>query len=172
MSDTLTDNDWCEINRTTITKMYDTLTRDIDCTKYFPSLRSTFVLTADDCDEIREERTRKKMVMKFLDLLTKKEKRTVVEELLRAIGKDKTMPQLRMKLMKAFVETKEEYKRTHGEMRNFCEIVWCGWLCGFIRKYHHVVTIDEQIDRQIDRLTNKQTTDRRTNRQQTDGQNR
>lgn len=116
MTSTLTDDDWCEINSKAINRMYETLTRDIDCTKYFPSLRSAFILTADDCDEIRHEGTRKKMVMKFLDLLDRNKKPTVVEELLKAIRKDKTMPQLHTKLVRTFVDTKEQYKRETSEL--------------------------------------------------------
>ena len=119
MASTLTEYDWCQINSRAIEGMYETLARDIDCTKYFPSLRSAFVLTADDCDEIRHQGTRKKMVEKFLDILGAKKKRNVVEELLNAIRKDKTMPALHTKLMQMFLEEKERYKGETSEKKSF-----------------------------------------------------
>jgi hypothetical protein len=115
MTSTLTDDDWCEISSNAINSMCETLTRDIDCTKYFPSLRSAFVLTVDDCDEIRCEGTRKKMVLKLVDILVKKRQPNVVEELLSAIRKDRTMPTLHTKLMQMYLTAKEDYKRKHSE---------------------------------------------------------
>lgn len=55
------------------------------------------------------------MVLKLVDILVKKRQPNVVEELLSAIRKDRTMPTLHTKLMQMYLTAKEDYKRKHNK---------------------------------------------------------
>eukprot|EP00118_Oscarella_pearsei_P025817 m.308829 g.308829 ORF g.308829 m.308829 type:complete len:369 (+) comp44935_c0_seq1:69-1175(+) len=107
--------DWKEINGIAISKMYELLSRDMDCTKYFAYLRSKFVLSADNCEEIRGERTRRTKTEKFLDLLAKMEDKDTVKNLITAVCKDHTVPGMKARMVDFFSEARKEYAEKHNK---------------------------------------------------------
>ena len=116
MTAKVSDDDLKEINKKAIVKMNDLLAKTMDCTKYFPYLRSRSILDADDCEEIEAERTRRKKTFKFLAVLEEKSNYNLetVKRLIEAVSQDYTVPGLRDRMIDIFADARKDYLKKQG----------------------------------------------------------
>ncbi|XP_065829899.1 uncharacterized protein [Oscarella lobularis] len=117
MTAKVSDDDLKEINKKAIVKMNDLLAKTMDCTKYFPYLRSRSILDADDCEEIEAERTRRKKTFKFLAVLEEKSNYNLetVKRLIEAVSQDYTVPGLRDRMIDIFADARKDYLKKQGK---------------------------------------------------------